>query len=153
MNKHVGNITIRQWGNNDIDLVRNFVISLAIFEKEPEAVTATVEDYKFAHQSGLIAGHLAFCNEECVGMTLFYETFSTWKGKMLYLEDFIVNEHFRRLGIGQLLFDAYQTEAFARSCTTLKWQVLDWNENAIRFYKRNGADIEDQWWNCRKFLK
>lgn len=152
MNNQEQNISIREWTVKDIELVRNFVISLAIFEKEPDAVTATLEDYKNAFQSGLISGHLAFSDHDCVGMTLFYETFSTWKGKMLYLEDFIVTEEYRSRGIGQRLFDAYQKEALSRACNCLKWQVLDWNENAIRFYKKNGADIEDQWWNCRKFL-
>lgn len=145
-------VFIRSWGQDDLEIVRDFVVSLAIFEKEPEAVTATLSDYEQAFQADLISGHLAFLKDECIGMTLFYETFSTWKGKILYLEDFIVKDEYRGLGIGQKLFDAYQQEASRRKCKVLKWQVLDWNEPAVRFYRKNGAEVDSQWWTCRKFV-
>ena len=66
---------------------------------------------------------------------------------MLYLEDFIVDESQRNLGIGKSLFDAYISRARELGCALAKWQVLDWNEGAIRFYQRNGATIEKEWWN------
>jgi len=144
-------LIIRLWSEGDIETIRNFVVTLAEFEKEPEAVTATHENYVEAYKSGFISGHLALLDEKPVGMTLFYENFSTWKGKMLYLEDFIVLDEYRRLGIGQKLFEAFESEASKRNCTTLKWQVLDWNQTAISFYKKNGADIQTQWWTCRKY--
>lgn len=151
MSENFQGLIIRKWEENDIDIVRNLVVELAIFEKEPAAVTATPQDYVAAFKSGLIAGHVAENNGKIVGMTLYYETFSTWKGKMLYLEDFIVKEEYRSLGIGQKLFDAYEADAKIRNCTTLKWQVLDWNKTAISFYEKNGADIQTEWWTCRKF--
>jgi len=80
-------------------------------------------------------------------MTLYYMTFSTWKGKMLYLEDFVIKKGFRRLGIGQLLFDAFLETAREKGCKLTKWQVLDWNETALKFYEKNNAIIEKDWWN------
>ena len=74
-------------------------------------------------------------------------TFSTWKGRMMYLEDFVVNPEYRGQGIGQQLFDSFIAEAKAQDCNLVKWQVLDWNEPAVRFYERNKATIEKEWWN------
>ena len=79
-------------------------------------------------------------------------TYSTWKGKMLYLEDFVVAQSHRRRGIGQLLFDAYKAEAIEKKAKLIKWQVLDWNEPAIAFYEKNGATIEKGWYNVKTFL-
>ena len=131
----------------DLEAIRGLVVELAIFEKEPDAVTATFEDYASAYKSGLISILVAEIESEIVGMALFYDTFSTWKGKMLYLEDFVVKERLRGQGIGEALFDATIAEAKTRGCALMKWQVLDWNEGAIRFYQRKGSTIEKEWWN------
>ena len=82
-----------------------------------------------------------------VGIIIYYMTYSTWKGKMLYLEDFVVNQQYRKLGIGQHLFDAFLKEAKDKGARLVKWQVLDWNEPALAFYKKNKAIIEKNWWN------
>ena len=87
-----------------------------------------------------------------VGMTLFYEAYSSWKGRMLYLDDFMVHEAYRRFGVGQKLFDAFVEEGRRRDCRLVKWQVLDWNEPAIRFYEKNDCTIEKNWWNVKIFL-
>ena len=79
-------------------------------------------------------------------------TYSTWKGRMFYLEDFVVLEAYRRLGLGQMLFDAFLQEAKDQQCRLVKWQVLDWNEPALRFYRKNNAVIEKEWWNGKIFL-
>lgn len=140
-------VKIRFAKRADIQAIRDLVMELAIFEKEPESVTATQSDYESAFDSGLISILVAEINQEIVGMALFYDTFSTWRGKMLYLEDFVVSEKYRSHGIGQTLYDATLAEAKKRNCTMMKWQVLDWNVNAVRFYQRNNATIEKQWWN------
>jgi len=80
-------------------------------------------------------------------MALYYMTYSTWKGRMLYLEDFVVQEAFRKAGIGQQLFDGFLQEANNKGCKLVKWQVLDWNVPAIKFYEKNKAIIEKEWWN------
>ena len=87
-----------------------------------------------------------------VGMALYYMAYSTWRGKMLYLDDLVVSEPYRRYGIGQLLFDAVLDEGRRQGCRLLKWQVLDWNEPALRFYRKNNAIIETDWWNGKILL-
>lgn len=132
---------------SDLPDILNLVTELAIFEKEPNAVTATIEDYIKAFETELISAFVAKVDNQTVGMALFYDTFSTWKGKMLYLEDFYVQPHFRNLKIGSMLFDKVIQEAKDRGCKLIKWQVLDWNEKAISFYKKKNAIIEDEWYN------
>jgi len=140
-------VKIRFAKKEDLEAIRGLVVELAIFEKEPNAVTARMVDYENAFDSGLISCNVAVVDDVIVGMTLYYDTFSTWKGKMLYLEDFVVKESVRSLGIGKLLFDATIAEAKRRDCKLIKWQVLDWNKDAQRFYVRQNAIIEKEWWN------
>jgi len=140
-------MAVRKATRNDLDGIYKLVIELAIYEEEPQAVKATLEDYQKAFDENLISAHVAEENGEIVGMALYYMTFSTWKGHMLYLEDFYVTEKSRSSGIGQILFDAYIREAKDRGCKMVKWEVLDWNTKAIKFYERNGATIEKQWWD------
>ncbi len=140
-------IQIRFAEEADLQAIRELVVELAIFEKEPDAVKATLTDYKQAFSSGLITMLVAELEGKIIGMTLYYDTFSTWRGKMLYLEDFVVKEQYRSRGIGDLLFDATLADAKARGCKLMKWQVLDWNTGAQKFYERKKAIIEKEWWN------
>jgi GNAT superfamily N-acetyltransferase len=87
-----------------------------------------------------------------IGMAIYYPTFSTWRGKMLYLEDFYVQPKYRSKGIGQSLFDSILHRARITNCKLMKWQVLDWNKKAIKFYKRNNAEIETEWLNGKLIL-
>ncbi len=131
----------------DLESIRKLVIELAIYEKEPLAVTASLVDYHAAYDSGLINCFVAESDGHIVGMTLFYDTYSTWKGKMLYLEDFVVKASYRRSGIGQQLFEATVNHAKQTQCKLIKWQVLDWNQLALDFYEKQNATIEKEWWN------
>jgi len=144
-------IQIRFAKKEDIQAIRELVMELAIYEKEPESVTATQDDYEKAFSDGLISMLVAEMkidgNFIIVGMTLYYDTFSTWRGKMLYLEDFVVSEKYRGHGIGAQLFNATLKEAKDRACVMMKWQVLDWNTGAVKFYEQKGATIEKEWWN------
>ena len=90
---------------------------------------------------------------QVAGMALYYLTFSTWKGRMLYLEDFVVRQQWRGNGLGQALFDAFLARARELDCRLVKWQVLDWNVDAIRFYERQQALIEREWYNGKLFLE
>ncbi len=148
------NVNIRPARREDLPAMLALVVELAIFEKEPNAVTATLADYESAFEKGIFAGHVAQNEEgETVGMTIFYDAWSTWRGRMLYLEDFVVTEKCRADGIGRLLFEAFLQEARDRGCVLTKWQVLDWNAPAIRFYEKIGATIERDWWNGKLFLR
>lgn len=146
-------IIIRQAGRKDMAEIHGLVRELAIYEKaEPEFV-ATLEEYEADFEAGVFEAQVAEVEGKVVGMILYYLTYSTWKGKMLYLEDFVVLTEYRRYGIGQLLFDALQGVAKKKGCKLIKWQVLDWNEPAIKFYKKNGAIIEKEWWNGKLFIE
>lgn len=146
------NIQIRKARIDDVPSLYNLVYELAVFEKEPEALTTSLKSYEDAFSENLIDAIVAEDQGEIVGMVLYYMTFSTWKGKSLYLEDFYVKEAYRQFGIGQSLFDAYLEEAKARSAQMTKWQVLDWNEVGINFYKKNNAVIETNWWNGKIYF-
>ena len=148
-------IRIRKGTKADLPAILELVKGLAKFEKEPDAVSATLEDYHKAFDTGLIACDVAELDGQdgIIGMTLYYNTFSTWKGLMLYLEDFYVLPEFRSLGVGGMLWDVLIEEARARKCVLLKWQVLDWNKDAIRFYERKNAIIDQDWCNGRLWLR
>ena len=145
-------ITLRPLVPADMPRVHELVHELAIYEKAPECHTASVADYERDFQAGIFAGHAAETHGEIVGITLFYMAYSSWRGRMLYLEDFVVTEAYRGGGIGQALFDAFLEEARQRECVLCKWQVLDWNEPALRFYRRQNALLESEWLNGKLFL-
>lgn len=146
-------IHIRKAVKEDMLAVRDLVIELAIYEKEPNAVTASLNDYEQAFEEQVFEVILAEIDGVVAGIVLFYMTYSTWKGKMLYLEDFVVKESFRKNGIGQKLFDALKEEAIKKEVRLLKWQVLDWNQPAIEFYKKNKSVIESEWLNCKIYFQ
>lgn len=133
--------------------IHGLVVELAVFEKEPDAVRASLAEYQDSYDKGIIDAILALDGEEIIGMAFYYPIFSSWNGRTLYLEDFIVKDSHRNQGIGQMLFDAFVEEAKQQGCRQAKWQVLDWNTEAIRFYERNKASIEKNWWNGRLELK
>ncbi len=139
--------TIRKANVNDLKPIYNLVIELAVYENEPDAVTATLKNYEENFNAQVFQSIVAEHNGKIIGACIYYITWSTWKGRMLYLEDFIVTEKYRKKGIGQLLFDRFLKEAKEMNATMVKWQVLDWNEPAIRFYEKNNAIIEKEWWN------
>ncbi|MEM7572505.1 MAG: GNAT family N-acetyltransferase [Bacteroidota bacterium] len=144
---------IRQATADDLPAIYRLVAELAEYEKEPEALTATIEDYRKDFAAGFFEAVVAEhpVSGQITGMALYYLTYSTWKGRMLYLEDFVVESASRQLGLGQQLFDAVFERARAYECRLVKWQVLDWNEPAIAFYRKQGAIIEDNWWSCKIF--
>ncbi len=143
---------IRKATLEDLPAIHGLVRELAIYEKAEEEFTATLSDYESDFKENIFEALVAEKEDRIVGMALYYMTYSTWKGKMLYLEDFVVNEALRRIGIGQQLFDAVLNEAKTKGCRLLKWQVLDWNEPAIGFYEKNKATIEKGWYNGKIFL-
>ena len=146
-------ITIRRAEIKDVGAMHALMFELAVYEKSPESVETTVAEYAEDFENGLFEGFVAEMEGKVVGMTLFFMAYSSWRGKMLYLDDFVVTESCRRFGIGQMLYDAFLEEARLRGCRLAKWQVLDWNDPAVQFYQKNEAEIETGWWNVKKFLK
>jgi GNAT superfamily N-acetyltransferase len=143
-------VVLRRGVEADLPQVLGLIKELAVYEKAPEAVTNTLAAMQrdgFGPEP--IFGFFVLENEpaEIIGLALYYTAYSTWKGRMLYLEDLVVTATARRGGLGRLLFDAVVAEARATGAVRMKWQVLDWNESAIGFYKKLGANIESEWLN------
>jgi len=145
--------TLRKAIEKDLEAVHDLVNQLAVYEKVPNAVTTTVEYYSAAFNNGDIQIDVALVDDAIVGMTLYYTTFSTWKGKMLYLEDFYIEPRYRGNGIGVALFDLFLATAKNQGCVMTKWQVLDWNTSAVNFYLKRGATIEKEWWNGKIMIE
>jgi GNAT superfamily N-acetyltransferase len=143
---------IRTATASDMPAVHALVYELAVYEREPEAVKTTPEEYLRDFLDGRFECMVAEENGIVVGMVLFFEAYSTWKGRMLYLDDFVVNEAWRGKGVGQLLFNRFVEEGKRRNCRLVKWQVLDWNEPAVNFYEKNNCVIEKGWWNVKAVL-
>lgn len=148
------NIKIRGTTLADLSAVHALVNELAVFEKSPESHTATVAEYEADFLAKIFESHVAIDTDtdKIIGMILYHMAYSTWRGKMLYLEDFVVTESYRQFGVGQMLFDTFLQVAREKNCVLTKWQVLDWNTPAINFYKKNKAIIEDEWYNGKIFL-
>ncbi|MCU0339671.1 MAG: GNAT family N-acetyltransferase [Spirosomaceae bacterium] len=142
--------TIRKGIPADIPHVFELVKELAEYEKAADQVTNTPE--MMLHDGfgtdPVFGFYVAEADGRIVGISLYYYRYSTWKGKRLYLEDLVVKEAMRGHGLGKLLFDATIEEAKATHCTGMMWQVLDWNEPAINFYKKYGTRFDEEWLNC-----
>lgn len=145
------NFSIREATKDDMQAVHALINELAIFEKEPEAVEISVEDLiqdGFGEQSQFKV-FLAETDNEIGGMALFYPRYSTWKGKALHLEDLIVSQKCRGLGLGKALYTKVIEYAYENGINRLEWEVLDWNKGAIDFYLASGADMHDNWNMCQ----
>jgi GNAT superfamily N-acetyltransferase len=143
-------VTIRYAKIEDCERMLELINELALYEKAPEEVTVTINEFKVAG-FGNHPVWKAFVSEidgHIEGFALYYIRYSTWKGCRLYLEDFIVTEKMRGQGVGKLLFDEILKEAKTNKYAGVVWQVLDWNQPAINFYNKYNAHIEDGWLNA-----
>jgi ribosomal protein S18 acetylase RimI-like enzyme len=143
--------TIRKAEKADCKRMMELVHELAVYEKEPNAVTVSFDHFVesgFGDQPVWWA-LVAEVDGSVMGFALCYIRYSTWKGQRLYLEDFIVSEKMRGHGIGKLLFDELIATCKAKQYSGLVWQVLDWNDPAINFYKKYPeVNIDGGWLNC-----
>jgi len=147
--------TIRKAVREDCPRLMELVHELAMYERAPEEVTVELSHFT---ESGFGPHPVwwAFVAEEegrIEGFALYYIRYSTWKGQRMYLEDLIVTEKMRGRGLGKLLFDRLIEEAKEKKFTGMVWQVLDWNEPAINFYKKYNARFDGGWVNCAIDLK
>jgi GNAT superfamily N-acetyltransferase len=165
--------TIRKAVKVDCERMMELIQELAVYEREPQAVTVSLDHfvesgfgekpvwYAFVAEatvasisepiSGISSpvGGDRGGRREVVGFALWYIRYSTWKGQRMYLEDFLVSEKMRGKGIGKLLFDKLIEECKAKKYSGMAWQVLDWNEPAINFYKKyDDVKIDSGWLNC-----
>lgn len=144
------NISIRKAKKEDCVRILELVKELAKYERAAKEVTVTLEHFT---ESGFGKNPVwwAFVAEVdgvIQGFALFYIRFSTWKGQRMYLEDLYVTDEMRGKGLGKLLFDQLIEEAKERKLNGLMWQVLEWNESAINFYKKYNPLFDSEWVNC-----
>ena len=138
---------IREAKETDLKQILNLIVELAVYEKAPDMVEVTVEDLK-ASGFGKSRDFLCFVadiDSKIVGIAITYTRFSTWKGRVLHLEDLIVSKNMRGRGIGSALLDKVVLHAANLAVKRVCWEVLDWNTNAIDFYKAKGADVKRDW--------
>jgi GNAT superfamily N-acetyltransferase len=143
-------ILIRKAVRKDCVRMMELIQELATYEKAPDEVTVALSHFE---ESGFGANPVwwAFVAEAqgvVIGMALYYVRYSTWKGQRMYLEDILVTEDMRGQKIGRLLMDALIVEAKEKGFKGMHWQVLDWNEPAINFYKKYNANFDPEWVNC-----
>lgn len=145
------NFIIREATVNDIPQVRKLVEGLALFEKAPEEVTVSLEEFTndgFG-ENPVYKCHVAETDNKIVGFCIFYIAYSTWKGKIVYLDDLFVDEQYRKHGLGKKLIDEVIYYAKEVNANQVRWSVLDWNENAINFYKKLGVVFDPEWIQCK----
>ncbi len=141
-------VAIRPATRADVPLLHRLIVALAEYERAPDAVTGTpamLAQALFGERPAAEA-LLAESRGEVAGFALFHGTFSTWEcAPGLWLEDIYVLPEHRRAGVGEALVRRIAALALERGCTRLEWAALDWNEPALRFYRRLGAEVLDRW--------
>ena len=141
------NFTLRLAEKTDMESVLNLITELAVFENEPDAVEITIDDLIRDGFSSPPKFRVYVAEQEntIIGIALFYERFSTWKGRTLHLEDLIVTKSKQKIGAGKALYTAVLKYAYDHHFNRVAWEVIDWNKNAIDFYKSTGATYLNDW--------
>ena len=143
-------IIIRKAIKEDCTRLLELISELALYEKAPHEVTVTMDHFM---ESGFGKhpvwwAFVAEVDGKVEGFAMYYIRYSTWKGQRMYLEDLLVTEKMRGQGLGKLLFDRLIEEAKELQFNGIVWQVLEWNEPAINFYKKYQASFDPEWINC-----
>jgi GNAT superfamily N-acetyltransferase len=147
-------ITVRRASREDCPRLLELIQELATYERAPNEVTVTAEHFAESGfgEKPVWWGFVAEVDRKVVGFALYYIRYSTWKGQAMYLEDILVTNEMRGKGIGKLLFDRLIEEAREKKLNRIIWQVLDWNEPAINFYRKYSAEIDGSWLNCSIYV-
>lgn len=144
---------IRAAIRSDVPEILQLIVALATYERESDAVVNSVDELTAdLFDNPVCEAIVCEWDKAIVGFALFYTAYSTWKGKCMYLEDLYVVDEFRRHGIGDALFDRVVAIAKERNYRRMDWQVLEWNDPAIAFYKRKEAVLDPEWINGRLFF-
>jgi GNAT superfamily N-acetyltransferase len=144
------NITIRRAVQEDCPRLMELIVELAVYEKAPNDVTVTMEHFVESGfgEKPVWWAFVAEADGVIQGFAMYYIRYSTWKGQAMYLEDLIVTESMRGKKLGKLLFEQLIEEAREKKFNRIIWQVLDWNEPAINFYKKYNTTFDGEWLNC-----
>lgn len=142
-------ISIREAEKKDCVRLLQLIQELADYEKAPEEVTVTLEHFEESGfgEKPVWWAFVAEFDGRVEGLALYYIRYSTWKGQCIYLEDFLVTEKLRGQGAGKLLFDRVIAAAKEKGMTRIVWQVLEWNEPALNFYRKYNATLDPEWVN------
>ena len=145
---------IRRAVKEDCPRLLELIYELAVFEKAPEAVSVTLTHFEESGfgENPVYRAFVAEADGVIEGFALYYIRYSTWKGQRMYLEDILITEKMRGKGLGTLLFDRLIEEGKEKKFSGMVWQVLDWNEPAINFYKKYNAEFDAEWLNCSIFF-
>lgn len=144
---------IRKAVKGDEHQIMDLVQELAAYENAPDEVINTPQQLAIdLFQDKICECFVYEIEDKIVGMALYYISYSTWRGRCLYLEDLYIQPQHRRKGIGKDLFECLIDEANKMGARRMDWQVLDWNESAIQFYKFIGATLDPEWLNGRLFF-
>ncbi len=148
------NIKIRKAVKEDCPRLMELIQELAVYEKAPNEVTVTMEHFVESGfgKNPVWWSFVAEVDGRVEGFALYYVRYSTWKGQAMYLEDIIVTEAMRGKKLGKLLFDRLMEEAKEKNWTRILWQVLEWNEPAINFYKKYNTGFDPEWINCSLYV-
>ncbi len=145
---HTQTISIRDANAEDAELILQFITELAIYEKAEHEVIASADDIRNNLFSENTTTQAVICmyQDKPIGFALYFLNFSTWLGKNgLYLEDLYISPQYRGLGAGKQLLQFLAKQAVQRNCGRFEWNVLTWNEPAIKFYQSAGAVAQDEW--------
>jgi len=140
-------VTIRKIEESDYLVLIFLFKEFALFEKLPEKMTNSVEQMlrEKEYLKGFVAVNVA---DEILGYVTYFFGYYTWIGKSLYMDDLYVRPNFRGAGVGTKLINEVITFAKAENCKKLRWQVSEWNQPAIDFYKSLGANVDAVESNC-----
>jgi GNAT superfamily N-acetyltransferase len=143
-------VNIRRAERNDCPRLLELIQELATYERAPDEVTVTLGHFEESGfgQNPVWWAFVAEVDGKVEGFALYYIRYSTWKGQRMYLEDILVTEKMRGRSLGKLLFDRLIDEARDKHLSAIVWQVLEWNEPAINFYKKYDTAFDPEWINC-----
>jgi GNAT superfamily N-acetyltransferase len=145
------NLTISLASPTDVSGIYKMITELAVFEKEPDAVNTTLSSLAndMTGEAPMYRVIVIKNGIEVVGMAFWFLAYSTWEGRVLYLEDLYISPEYRGGGVGKTCMRLLATIATKLNCGRMSWQALDWNIKAIDFYKSLGAEVSEEWVNCR----
>ena len=138
-------LDIRTGKRSDLPAALEMIRELAIYERADDQVSVDLDTFERYLEQNLFRFLIATCDGEPAGLALYYVAYSTWKGPIVYLDDFVVRESYRRTGVGSRLFSSLVDICRKLEVKQMRWHVLEWNESALRFYQKHGAELDGEW--------
>ena len=144
-------VTIRKATRDDFPAIFSLIKEFAAFQQSGEKLLTTVE--QMLEDENLFQAFIALENKRVIGFCTFFYAYYSWSGKAIYIDDLYITAAFRKNGTGKQLLNTVIALAKENQCRKIRWQVSKWNINAIDFYKKIGADINEIEINCDLVLQ